>query len=136
MYDRRSHGPPRIRRGPAGRSMGGGALSPQWLRADPAAPAGAIAAANDSVPARQHHVQPGRWRMGMGPIEEAALRAQGDTALALHDLRQTGFSPAGHGSAANPMIVDGRGKSVRIAWSNSGEDRKVVDDLIAYLLSL
>lgn len=70
------------------------------------------------------------------PSKEAALRAQDDTALALHDLRQTGFSPAGHGSAANPMIVDGRGKSVRIAWSNSAEDRKVVDDLIAYLLSL
>jgi hypothetical protein len=34
------------------------------------------------------------------------------------------------------MIVDGRGKSVRIAWSNSAEDRHVVDDLIAYLLSL
>ena len=70
------------------------------------------------------------------PSKEAALRAAGDTALALHDPREAGFSPVGHGSVANPMIVDGRGKSVRIAWSNSAEDRHVVDDLIAYLFSL
>lgn len=69
------------------------------------------------------------------PSKEAALRATGDTAIGLHNLQEAGFSPVGHGSAANPMILDGHGKSVRIAWSDSGEDKHVVDDLIAYLLS-
>jgi hypothetical protein len=69
------------------------------------------------------------------PSKEAALRAQGDTAMALHDLREAGFSPSGHGSVANPMLVDGHGKSVRVAWSNTGKDKRIVDDLIAYLLS-
>jgi hypothetical protein len=69
------------------------------------------------------------------PSKEAALRAQGDVALALHDLKESGFSPVGHGSTANPMIVDGRGKSVRIAWSDSADDKRIVDNLIAYLLS-
>jgi len=68
--------------------------------------------------------------------KESELRAQGDTALALHDLRQAGFSPRGHGSPAEPMIKDGQGRSVRIAWSDSAADRTIVDDLIAYLLSL
>jgi hypothetical protein len=36
----------------------------------------------------------------------------------------------------NPMLVDGRGKSVRVAWSNNAADKRIVDDLIAYLLSL
>jgi mono/diheme cytochrome c family protein len=70
------------------------------------------------------------------PSKEAELRARGDTALALHDLLQAGFSPSGHGSVENPMLVDGRGKSVRVAWSDNVEDKRVVDDLIAYLLSL
>jgi len=70
------------------------------------------------------------------PSKEAALRAHGDTALALHDPRQTGFAPGGHGSTTSPMIVDGQGKSVRIAWSDDAGDRATVDDLIAYLLSL
>jgi hypothetical protein len=70
------------------------------------------------------------------PSKEAELRARGDTALALHDLLQAGFSPAGHGSVENPTLVDGRGKSVRVAWSDNVEDKRVVDDLIAYLLSL
>jgi mono/diheme cytochrome c family protein len=70
------------------------------------------------------------------PSKEAELRARGDTALALHDLLQAGFSQSGHGSVENPMLVDGRGKSVRVAWSDNVEDKRVVDDLIAYLLSL
>lgn len=51
-------------------------------------------------------------------------------------FREAGFTPVGHGSAANPMLVDGRGKSVRVAWSNNAADKRIVDDLIAYLLSL
>ena len=70
------------------------------------------------------------------PQKEAAMRAKGDVALALHDLGQAGFSPVGHGSDSNPRLVDGQGKSVRVVWSNSAEDKRVVDDLIAYLLSL
>lgn len=70
------------------------------------------------------------------PSKEGELRARGETALALHDLRQTGFGALGHGSAAEPMVVDGRGRSVRIAWSDGAADRTTVDDLIAYLLSL
>jgi hypothetical protein len=70
------------------------------------------------------------------PSKEAELRKRGDTAIALHDLRQAGFSPVGHGSVDNPMLVDGRGKSVRVAWSNNEADKRIVDDLIAYLLSL
>jgi hypothetical protein len=68
--------------------------------------------------------------------KEAEMHARGDTALALHDLREAGFSPVGHGSVDNPMLVDGRGKSVRVVWSNNAEDKRTVDDLIAYLLSL
>jgi len=74
----------------------------------------------------------GEWE----PSREAELRARGDTAIALHDLQQAGFSPVGHGSANNPMLVDGRGKSVQVAWSNNGADKHTVDDRIAYLLSL
>jgi mono/diheme cytochrome c family protein len=70
------------------------------------------------------------------PSKEAAMHARGETAIALHDLREAGFSPVGHGSVDNPMLVDGRGKSVRVAWSNNAEDKRTVDDLIAYLLSL
>jgi len=40
------------------------------------------------------------------------------------------------GNVFNPMLVDGRGKSVRVAWSNNAADKRIVDDLIAYLLSL
>jgi hypothetical protein len=69
------------------------------------------------------------------PSKEAELRARGDTAIAHHDLREAGFSPVGHGSVDNPMLVDGRGKSVRVAWSNDAADKRTVDDLIAYLLS-
>ena len=70
------------------------------------------------------------------PSKEGELRARGDTALALHDPRQAGFAPGGHGSATNQTIVDGQGKSVHMAWSDSAADRATVDDLIAYLLSL
>jgi hypothetical protein len=70
------------------------------------------------------------------PSKEAELRAKGDTSIALHDLREAGFSPVGHGSVDNPMLVDGRGKSVRVTWSNDPADKRIVDDLIAYLLSL
>lgn len=75
-------------------------------------------------------------RLGVGTIKEADLRARGDTAMALHDLREAGFSPVGHGSAVNPMLVDGHGNSVRVAWSSDAADKRIVDDLIAYLLSL
>ena len=70
------------------------------------------------------------------PSREAQLRAQGETAIALHDPRQAGFAPVGHGSTNNPMVTDGQGKSVRVAWSDSAADTATVDDLIAYLLSL
>ena len=70
------------------------------------------------------------------PSKEAELRRRGDAAIALHDLSEAGFSPVGHGSVENPMLVDGRGKSVRVAWSNNAADKHEVDDLIAYLLSL
>jgi hypothetical protein len=56
--------------------------------------------------------------------------------MALHDLREAGFSPVGHGSAVNPMLVDGHENSVRVAWSSDAADKRIVDDLIAYLLSL
>jgi mono/diheme cytochrome c family protein len=70
------------------------------------------------------------------PAKESELRAHGDKALALHDPRQAGYSPAGHGSATEQVVADGRGASVRIAWSDTAADKAVVDDLIAYLLSL
>ena len=38
--------------------------------------------------------------------------------------------------AREALIMDGQGKSVRIAWSDEAGDRATVDDLIAYLLSL
>ena len=70
------------------------------------------------------------------PSQEAQLRAHGDVALALHDPREAGYASGGHGSATNQTVVDGHGKSVRVAWSDGATDRQVVDDLIAYLLSL
>jgi mono/diheme cytochrome c family protein len=70
------------------------------------------------------------------PSKEVELRGKGDTAIAFHDLREAGFSPVGHGSVVNPMLVDGHGKSVRVAWSNNAAEKHIVDDLIAYLLSL
>jgi mono/diheme cytochrome c family protein len=70
------------------------------------------------------------------PSKEAELRGRGDTGIAVHDLREAGFSPVGHGSVDHPMLVDGHGKSVRVAWSDNAEDKRIVDDLIAYLLSL
>jgi hypothetical protein len=51
------------------------------------------------------------------PSKEAELRGRGDTAIALHDLREAGFSPVGHASVDNLVLVDGRGKSVRVGWS-------------------
>jgi mono/diheme cytochrome c family protein len=68
--------------------------------------------------------------------KEGELRGRGEKALALHDPQQAGFAPAGHGSATAPTLTDGRGNSVRVAWSDSAADKPVVDDLIAYLLSL
>jgi hypothetical protein len=70
------------------------------------------------------------------PSKEKELRERGEPAIALHDIRQAAFSNVGHGSAAKPLVVDGRGAEVRIAWSNGEADKAVVDDLIAYLLSL
>jgi hypothetical protein len=81
-----------------------------------------------------YHRADGGWEWE--PSKEAELRARGDKALALHDPRQAGFAPIGHGSASQPNVTDARGTSVRIAWSDSAADRQVVDDLIAYLLSL
>ena len=68
--------------------------------------------------------------------KEGELRGRGEKALALHDPRQAGFAPVGHGSATAPTLTDGRGNSVRVVWSDSAADTSVVDDLIAYLLSL
>jgi cytochrome c5 len=67
------------------------------------------------------------------PAKEASLRGRGETAIALHDPRQAGFAPVGHGSADRPTVVDGQGKTIRIAWSDTASDRATVDDLIAYL---
>ncbi len=60
------------------------------------------------------------------PATKDAMLRRGDVAVALN---------AGHGSAASPFAVDGRGNRVRIAWSVGAADKAVVDDLIAYLLS-
>ncbi|MBK7647067.1 MAG: hypothetical protein IPJ12_07915 [Betaproteobacteria bacterium] len=70
------------------------------------------------------------------PAKEENLRKLGQSAVAIHDIRQAGFSNAGHGSVKKPFIFDGRGAKVRIAWSDSDRDTRVVDDLISYLLSL
>jgi hypothetical protein len=69
------------------------------------------------------------------PSKEKELRERGEPAIALHDIRQAGFSNVGHGSVAKRLVVDGRGAEVRIA-SDGEADKGVVDDLIAYLLSL
>jgi hypothetical protein len=53
----------------------------------------------------------------------------------MQDIRQTGFSNVGHGSAESPFAVDGHGNRVRIAWSAGAAEKPIVDDLIAYLLS-
>src|SRR5258708_5965810 len=70
------------------------------------------------------------------PSKEAELRGRGDTAIASRDLRGAGLRPVGHASVANPILLHGRAKSIRLAWSNNAADKRIVDDLIAYLLSL
>jgi len=81
-----------------------------------------------------YNKQDGGWEWE--PSREEELRGRGESALALHDIRKDSFLNSGHGSDRNPFVVDGLGKKVRIAWGNNGADRPVVDDLIAYLLSL
>lgn len=76
----------------------------------------------------------GGWEWDAKKLPE--LRAKGDTAIVIHDTSKAGFSSTGHGSEANPFAVDRNGNRVRIAWTDSEADRKVVNDLIAYLLSL
>jgi len=70
------------------------------------------------------------------PHQEQQLKAGGENAIALHDIRKDSFSNRGHGSDENPFVIDGQGNKVRIAWGNNEADKIVVDDLIAYLLSL
>ena len=108
----------------------------QWFSTDIEAIASALVADENGVFAGKHVVQPNRRRLGVGTVKGSQVARRGDTAIALHDLREAGFSPVGHGSVVDPMLVDGRGKSVRVAWSNNAADKRIVDDLIAYLLSL
>ena len=70
------------------------------------------------------------------PSKQQKLHRRGETAIAIHDIHQAGFSNQGHGSVQKPFVVDGRGAEVRIAWSDGDSDRATVDELIAYLLSL
>lgn len=70
------------------------------------------------------------------PSKQEELFKRGETAIAMHDIHQGGFGNQGHGSVEKQFAVDGRGSEVRIAWSDDDSDRVVVDDLIAYLLSL
>ena len=76
----------------------------------------------------------GGWEWDPKKLPE--LQAKGDNAVVLHDINKAGFSNSGHGSQANPFVLDRKGNRVRIAWTDSEADRKVVNDLIAYLLSL
>lgn len=75
----------------------------------------------------------GGWEWQPGKLEE--LRKQDDLALSLHDIRQSGFGNHGHGSDEQPNVTV-NGKQYRISWTDSAADKQVVDDLIAYLLSL
>jgi len=81
-----------------------------------------------------YNKQDGGWEWD--PSRERELRSRGESAIAPHDIRKDSFSNKGHGSDANPFVVDGQGKKARIAWSNNDSDKPIVDDLIAYLLSL
>ena len=69
------------------------------------------------------------------PKKENALREKGDVAISLHNINQSGMKNFGHGSVEEQFISVGNSK-VRVAWSDSEEDKKIVDDLIAYLLKL
>jgi mono/diheme cytochrome c family protein len=81
-----------------------------------------------------YNQQDGGWEWA--PAREAELRQLGASALALHDITKDSFANTGHGSEGNPLVVDGQGKTVRIAWRNDEKEKPIVDDLIAYLLSL
>ena len=81
-----------------------------------------------------YHRQDGGWEWE--PSKQEALLNRGETAIAIHDIREAGFSNIGHGAVADPFVDDGRGGKVRISWSNQKADKATVDDLIAYLLSL
>lgn len=80
-----------------------------------------------------YDVKNGGWEWD--PAKEKSLREQGDVALSLHDISQSGMGNYGHGSVEQQFISYGDSK-LRIAWSDSEVDKPVVDDLIAYLLSL
>ena len=76
----------------------------------------------------------GGWEWDPGREQE--LRGRGEGAVALHDIRKDSFANVGHGSDKDSFVMDGRGKKVRIAWGDAEAETPVVDDLIAYLLSL
>ncbi|WP_254513648.1 c-type cytochrome [Anatilimnocola floriformis] len=78
--------------------------------------------------------QDGGWEWE--PLREKEFKGAGSSAIALHDIRKDSFSNSGHGSQADPFVQDGQGKKVRISWGNNEIDKPIVDDLIAYLLSL
>lgn len=80
-----------------------------------------------------YDAQNGGWEWD--PAKEMQLREKGDVALTLHDTSQAGMATYGHGSADQPYITVGD-KKLRIAWTDGAQDKPVVDDLIAYLLSL
>lgn len=80
-----------------------------------------------------YDAQNGGWEWD--PKKEKTLREQGDVAISLHDISKSGMANFGHGSVKQPLISVGD-TQVRIAWSESEADKKIVDDLIAYLLSL
>ena len=69
------------------------------------------------------------------PAKEETLRRNGDVAVSLHDINESGLGNFGHGSVERQFMTVGSAKA-RIAWTDSKKDRKAVDDLIAYLLSL
>ena len=81
----------------------------------------------------QYDAQNGGWEWD--PAKEQALRAKGDTAISLHDPNEAGMGNYGHGSASE-QYVPYYATKLRIAWTESEADKKAVDDLIAYLLSL
>lgn len=81
-----------------------------------------------------YNKQDGGWEWD--PSREQELRTRSESAIALHDIRKDSFSNSGHGSDTDPFIMDGKGNRIRIAWRNNESDKPIVDDLIAYLLSL
>ena len=128
---------PRLRRVTAHRRLGGRALPAQRLGADAASAARPVASHERAIPARQRLVQPGGRRLGVGA-------GQGSASCVPAATRPSRCTIPGRQDMPRWVMAPRQSRWSRTAAARQCEspgptapaDKAVVDDLIAYLLSL